>query len=184
MKPFLWGLVWFACKRSGGGGGGERRNWQIFPARPLPSPPLRSLSLVLSSETSKTDLCPPIENASSSDQALMPLSPTYCVLRGQKGLGGLGTSCSSGLFLFSGLRRHRQGGKMVDVLANLKVGFIGGGNMARAIAEGFISSGVISPIQITVSATTDKTLASWKVRSRTEEPRATAFELGKKFGEY
>lgn len=51
----------------------------------------------------------------------------------------------------------------MEVEKNLKVGFIGGGNMARAIAEGFISSGVVSAGNITASATTDKTLAIWKV---------------------
>ena len=45
----------------------------------------------------------------------------------------------------------------------LKVGFIGGGNMAKAIAKGFITSNTVKPANITASATTEKTLAAWKV---------------------
>lgn len=45
----------------------------------------------------------------------------------------------------------------------LKVGFIGGGNMAKAIANGFITSKTVKPGNITASATTEKTLAVWKV---------------------
>ena len=44
-----------------------------------------------------------------------------------------------------------------------KVGFLGGGNMAKAMAEGFIKSKTVNPANITVSATTEKTLSLWKV---------------------
>lgn len=50
--------------------------------------------------------------------------------------------------------------KMAD---ELKVGFIGGGNMAKAIANGFITSKTVKPGNITASAITEKTLAVWKV---------------------
>ena len=47
-----------------------------------------------------------------------------------------------------------------------KVGFIGGGNMASAIARGFIKSNAVKPGNITVSAATEKTLSAWKVINR------------------
>ena len=46
----------------------------------------------------------------------------------------------------------------------LKVGFLGGGNMARAIAKGFIVSKTVKAENIIASATTTKTLAVWKVK--------------------
>lgn len=46
----------------------------------------------------------------------------------------------------------------------LKVGFLGGGNMAKAIARGFISSEMVKAANIIASATTTKTLAVWKVK--------------------
>lgn len=45
-----------------------------------------------------------------------------------------------------------------------KVGFLGGGNMAKAIARGFISSEMVKAANIIASATTTKTLAVWKVK--------------------
>ena len=45
----------------------------------------------------------------------------------------------------------------------LKVGFIGGGNMAKAIARGFIKTNTVKPANMIASATTEKTLAVWKV---------------------
>ena len=45
-----------------------------------------------------------------------------------------------------------------------KVGFLGGGNMAKAMAKGFIKSKTVNPANIIVSATTEKTLSLWKVR--------------------
>ena len=50
--------------------------------------------------------------------------------------------------------------KMAD---ELKVGFLGGGNMAKAIARGFITSKMVKAENIIASATTTKTLAVWKV---------------------
>lgn len=47
----------------------------------------------------------------------------------------------------------------------LRVGFIGGGNMARAIADGLIKSNSVKPGNITASAITQETLATWEVRS-------------------
>ena len=44
-----------------------------------------------------------------------------------------------------------------------KVGFLGGGNMAKAMAKGFIKSKTVNPANIIVSATTKKTLSLWKV---------------------
>ena len=44
-----------------------------------------------------------------------------------------------------------------------KVGFLGGGNMAKAMAKGFIESKTVNPANIIVSATTEKTLSLWKV---------------------
>ena len=46
----------------------------------------------------------------------------------------------------------------------LKVGFVGGGNMARALAKGFIKSKTVKAENIIASATTEKTLAVWKVK--------------------
>ena len=51
--------------------------------------------------------------------------------------------------------------KMAD---GLKVGFLGGGNMAKAIARGFITSEMVKAESIIASATTSKTLAVWKVK--------------------
>ena len=45
----------------------------------------------------------------------------------------------------------------------LKVGFVGGGNMAKAMAKGFISAKIVEAGNIIVSATTKKTLDTWKV---------------------
>ena len=46
----------------------------------------------------------------------------------------------------------------------LKVGFLGGGNMARALAKGFITSKTVKAGKIIASAATAKTLAIWKVK--------------------
>lgn len=45
---------------------------------------------------------------------------------------------------------------------NLKIGFIGAGNMATAIMEGLVKSGSIKPQQIFVAAPSDKNLLHWK----------------------
>lgn len=45
---------------------------------------------------------------------------------------------------------------------NFNIGFIGGGNMARAIGETLIQKGVFEPCNVWVSAKTEKTLAYWK----------------------
>lgn len=44
----------------------------------------------------------------------------------------------------------------------MKVGFIGGGNMASAIGAGLIRKGILNPDNVWVSARTDKTLSFWK----------------------
>ena len=72
------------------------------------------------------------------------------------------------LFTFAGTKPKRPGHeayaqyfKMAD---ERKVGFIGGGNMAKAIARGFITSEMVKAANIIASATTTKTLAVWKVK--------------------
>ena len=76
-------------------------------------------------------------------------STVHCLsLSPQEGLGAKYIALE--LFIF----------KMAD---ELKVGFIGGGNMAKAIANGFITSKTVKPGNITASAITEKTLAVWKV---------------------
>jgi Pyrroline-5-carboxylate reductase len=48
--------------------------------------------------------------------------------------------------------------------ANKKIGFIGGGNMAYAIAKALVSSGVVKAENVMASARTRKNLdAIWKV---------------------
>lgn len=49
-----------------------------------------------------------------------------------------------------------------DNLKSVKVGFIGGGNMASAIGVGLIRKGVLDPKNIWVSGRTDKTLEFWR----------------------
>ena len=65
----------------------------------------------------------------------------------------------------------------VEVQKNLKVGFIGGGNMARAIAEGLISSGAVSAANITASATTQRTLDVWEVGRNATSPLCPAYAI-------
>jgi pyrroline-5-carboxylate reductase len=48
-----------------------------------------------------------------------------------------------------------------------KIGFIGGGKMAQAIASGFLLSGLVKPENIIASAVTEGTLGVWKVRIHT-----------------
>ena len=43
-----------------------------------------------------------------------------------------------------------------------KVGFIGGGQMATALAKGFISSGLVKASDIIVSAPSDRNLVNWR----------------------
>lgn len=49
-----------------------------------------------------------------------------------------------------------------DDLKLIKIGFIGGGNMARAIGVGLIKKGILDPKNIWVSGQTDKTLSFWR----------------------
>ena len=44
----------------------------------------------------------------------------------------------------------------------MKVGFIGGGKMAQAVASGFLLSGLVKPENVIASAVTEKTLNIWK----------------------
>ena len=44
-----------------------------------------------------------------------------------------------------------------------KVGFIGGGKMAQAIAHGIVAAKIIQPSNILASARTEETLSKWKV---------------------
>ena len=54
-----------------------------------------------------------------------------------------------------------------DVVENIaiecKVGFIGGGKMAQAIAKGIIAAKIINSSNIMASAKTDETLSKWAV---------------------
>lgn len=50
-------------------------------------------------------------------------------------------------------------------LKNLKVGFVGAGNMAQAIGSAFIDSGVINPQNMMVSAPSERNLKYWKDRN-------------------
>ena len=43
-----------------------------------------------------------------------------------------------------------------------KIGFIGGGQMALALAKGFIASEMVKPDQILVSAPSDRNLKTWR----------------------
>ena len=43
-----------------------------------------------------------------------------------------------------------------------KIGFIGGGQMATALAKGFISSGLVQASNIIVSAPSDRNLINWR----------------------
>ncbi|KXJ14396.1 pyrroline-5-carboxylate reductase 3 [Exaiptasia diaphana] len=47
-------------------------------------------------------------------------------------------------------------------MADLRVGFVGGGNMALAIAEGIMKSGFVEPKNIIVSVVTDKSVERWQ----------------------
>lgn len=49
-----------------------------------------------------------------------------------------------------------------NVFESTKIGFIGGGNMAKAIGASLIRKGVLNPKNVWVSARTDKTLDLWK----------------------
>ena len=44
-----------------------------------------------------------------------------------------------------------------------KVGFVGGGKMAQAMAKGFISANVLKAANLMASARTDETIAKWTV---------------------
>jgi pyrroline-5-carboxylate reductase len=46
-----------------------------------------------------------------------------------------------------------------------KIGFIGGGKMAQAIASGFLLSGLVKPENVIASAVTEGTLGVWKVHT-------------------
>lgn len=43
-----------------------------------------------------------------------------------------------------------------------RIGFIGGGQMALALAKGFMSSGLIAPSQVLTSAPSDNNLIHWR----------------------
>ncbi|XP_012284914.1 pyrroline-5-carboxylate reductase 2 [Orussus abietinus] len=47
-------------------------------------------------------------------------------------------------------------------LQSIKVGFIGGGNMASAIGAGLIRKGILKPANVWVSGRTEKTLSFWR----------------------
>ncbi|KAM0725369.1 Pyrroline-5-carboxylate reductase 2 [Formica fusca] len=51
---------------------------------------------------------------------------------------------------------------MEQYLKSIKVGFIGGGNMASAIGAGLIHKGVLNPDNVWVSGRTDRTHSFWK----------------------
>ena len=43
-----------------------------------------------------------------------------------------------------------------------KIGFVGGGQMALALAKGFIAAKLVAPEQILVSAPSDRNLKTWR----------------------
>lgn len=51
---------------------------------------------------------------------------------------------------------------MEQYLKSIKVGFIGGGNMASAIGAGLIRKGILNPDNVWVSGRTDKTHGFWR----------------------
>ncbi|CAL1689331.1 unnamed protein product [Lasius platythorax] len=51
---------------------------------------------------------------------------------------------------------------MEQYLKSIKVGFIGGGNMASAIGAGLIHKGILNPDNVWVSGRTDRTHGFWK----------------------
>lgn len=51
---------------------------------------------------------------------------------------------------------------MEQYLKSIKVGFIGGGNMASAIGAGLIHKGILNPDNVWVSGRTDRTHSFWK----------------------
>lgn len=65
---------------------------------------------------------------------------------------------------YSPKRERAPGENHFNMADELKVGFIGGGTMARALVKGFITTNTVRASNIIASATTEKTLAVWKVR--------------------
>lgn len=53
---------------------------------------------------------------------------------------------------------------MENKRVNQRIGFVGGGAMAQAIAEGLITSGTVDPANITASATTNRFMNWWTSR--------------------
>ena len=51
---------------------------------------------------------------------------------------------------------------LVQMPISQKIGFVGGGQMAQALAKGFIAAKLIAPDQILVSAPTDRYLKTWR----------------------
>lgn len=54
---------------------------------------------------------------------------------------------------------------IADDALTCKVGFIGGGKMAQAIAKGILAAKILDAANIMASAKTDATLAIWTVSS-------------------
>ena len=88
------------------------------------------------------------ERNCSRDQSLRVSFPIY------NNLTVAGTQKTGHKFVHSNF-------KMAD---EVKVGFLGGGNMAKAIARGFITSRMVKAENLIASATTTKTLSVWKVK--------------------
>lgn len=65
---------------------------------------------------------------------------------------------------YSPKRERAPGENHFNMADELKVGFVGGGSMAKALAKGFITTNTVRASNIIASATTEKTLAVWKVR--------------------
>jgi len=62
-----------------------------------------------------------------------------------------------------------SGGGDIDMISHRcitplpqRIGFIGGGKMAMALAKGFMADGLVSPSQVFASAPSDKNLALWR----------------------
>ena len=62
------------------------------------------------------------------------------------------------------MESNAPGENHFNMADELKVGFVGGGSMAKALAKGFITTNTVRASNIIASAITEKTLAVWKVR--------------------
>ena len=50
------------------------------------------------------------------------------------------------------------------LMMDCKVGFVGGGKMAQAMAKGFMAANIIKAENVMASARTEETISKWTVR--------------------